>query len=197
MSSFDFPQTDIDRREALRQTAMLLGTAVSAPTIAGVLAGCDASPLGAQPARHGLSPAQLELVATIAEHILPTTDTPGARGAGVHRFIDRMLAEYYPVADRERFIAGLSDVDQRSERAYSRSFLACSGEQQHAMLGELDREAFSGARRPHFFRTMKELTVVSYYTSQIGATKELKHAPVPGRFDGCVPFASVGRTWAV
>ena len=176
---------------------MLLGSVLSAPTIAGVLAGCDASSLAAQPARRALSAAQLELVATIAEHILPTTDTPGARAAGVHRFIDRMLAEYYQAADREQFLGGLMDVDQRAQRAHGRTFLASSSEQQHALLSELDREAFSGGRRPHFFRTMKELTVVGYYTSQIGATKELKHAPVPGRYDGCVPFASVGRTWAV
>ena len=57
--------------------------------------------------------------------------------------------------------------------------------------------------RPHpepghqpFFRTMKELTLLGYYTSQIGATQELKYAQVPGRFDGCVPFSSIGRAWS-
>jgi hypothetical protein len=73
---------------------VLLGGALSASTIAGVLAGCDASiALAAQSGRRTLTAAQLELVATIAEHILPTTDTPGARVAGVHRFIHRMMAE--------------------------------------------------------------------------------------------------------
>ena len=55
----------------------------------------------------------------------------------------------------------------------------------------------SSRQPPHFFRTMKELTVLGYYTSQIGATKELRHAPIPGRFNGCVPLKTVGRTWAV
>lgn len=186
----------IDRREALRQAALLLGGALSAPAIAGVLAGCDASAvLAAQ--RHALSPAQLELVATMAEHILPATDTPGARAAGVHRFIDRMMAEYYSAADRQRFIAGLADVDDRAKRAHGLAFLKCTPAQQRSVLGDIDREAFTGPRarqQPHFFRTMKELTVVGYYTSQIGATKELRHVAVPGRFNGCVP---VGRTWAV
>lgn len=48
-----------------------------------------------------------------------------------------------------------------------------------------------------FMRRMKELTLVGYYTSEVGATQELRHEPVPGRFDGCVPFAQIGRTWAV
>jgi hypothetical protein len=190
------PPDAIDRREALRQAALLLGGALSAPTIAGVLAGCDASTSwAAQAPARALTPTQLELVATIAEHILPTTDTPGARAAGVHRFIDRMMAEYYAASDRQRFVAGLADVDERAKRANGKSFLKCTAPQQHAILADLDREAFSGARPPsHFFRTMKELTVVGYYTSQIGATKELRYVAVPGRFDGCAP---VGRTWAV
>ena len=186
----------IDRREALRQAALLLGGSLSAPAVAGVLAGCDApTSRAAQAPARALSPAQLELVATIADHILPATDTPGARAAGVDRFIDRMMAEYYSASDRQRFVAGLGDVDERAKRAQGHAFLKCTPAQQHAILSDLDREAFTGARPPsHFFRTMKELTVVGYYTSQIGATKELRHASIPGRFDGCVP---VGKTWAV
>jgi glucoside 3-dehydrogenase (cytochrome c) hitch-hiker subunit len=49
---------------------------------------------------------------------------------------------------------------------------------------------------PSFFRTMKELTIVGYYTSQLGATKELRYVQVPGRFEGCVPLAKIGRGWA-
>jgi len=48
-----------------------------------------------------------------------------------------------------------------------------------------------------FFRTMKELTLVGFYTSEAGATRELRHAPVPGRFEGCVPLDQIGRAWAV
>jgi hypothetical protein len=62
------------------------------------------------------------------------------------------------------------------------------------MLGLLDQQAFAQRGDPHWFRTIKELTVLGYYTSEIGATQELRHVSVPGRFEGCVP---VGRTWAV
>ena len=48
-----------------------------------------------------------------------------------------------------------------------------------------------------FFRMMKELTLLGYYTSEAGATRELRYVPVPGRYDGCVPFTTIGRTWAV
>ena len=191
---------DIDRREALRRAALLIGGMLSAPTIAGVLAGCESRHADATTfVPRALTEDQLELVATMAEHILPTTDTPGARAVGVHRFIDTMLAEYYPAADTQRFVSGLADVDARAHRLAERRFLDCSPAQQVALLETLDREAFSmlAAAPTPFFRTLKELTLVGYYTSQPGATQELKYARVPGRFSGCVPLTAVGRTWSV
>ncbi len=199
------PRT-IDRREALRRAALMLGGVISAPVIAAVLAGCQGR--AGRGGRHSgaLSSEQLELVATIADHIVPETDTPGARAVGVHEFVDAMLAEGYAGPDRARFVAGLADVDARARAACGRPFLECAREQQRAVLDDLDRETFARPARSApplastevpFFRTFKELTLVGYYTSETGATRELRHAPVPGRYDGCVPLAQIGRTWAV
>ena len=186
----------IDRREALRRAAVLLGGLVSAPTIAGVLAGCDSRSSDGK--WRALTNDQGELVATIAEHIIPTTDTPGARAAGVHVFIDTMLAGHYPAEDRQRVLEGLEQLDASAEREYGRAFIRCGPDEQRAMLTRIDQEAFAPERRePHWFRTIKELTVVGYYTSEIGATQELRHVAVPGRFEGCVPLEQIGRTWAV
>jgi hypothetical protein len=54
------------------------------------------------------------------------------------------------------------------------------------------------ARQPGraFWRTMKELTLLGYYTSEPGATQELRYAASPGRFEGCVPLERIGRAWA-
>jgi hypothetical protein len=180
----------IDRREALRRAALALGGALSTPLVTAVLAGCSEKADGAWRPR-ALTADQVDLVAAIAEHILPETDTPGARGVGVHRFIDTLLAESYPATERAAFVAGLADVDARAQRASGQSFLRATPAEQLALLEQLDREAAP------FFRIMKELTLVGYYTSEVGATRELHHAPVPGRYEGCVPLARIGRTWAV
>ena len=223
----------IDRREVLRRTALLLGAMISGPTLAGILAGCETpAPATGESAwtPRALTAAQGEQVATIAEHIIPATDTPGARAAGVHRFIDTMLAEYYSSDERATFVAGLAEVDRRAKEAKGTAFLALAPMEQRELLRVLDAEAYraapglvaapvgverggsenatadqprkdstSGQRHSApqpFFRTMKELTLLGYYTSNEGATRELRYAPVPGRFDGCVPFATVGRAWA-
>lgn len=187
----------IDRREALRRAAALLGGALSSSLVAGVLAGCEARSVPAGRWRpRALTSDQAELVATIAEHILPQTDTPGARAVGVHQFIDALLAESFPVSERDRFVAGLADVDRRAQQACGHPFLECAAPAQRDLLEQLDSPTpeESGVT---FFRTLKELTLVGYYTSEVGATRELHHTPVPGRYDGCVPLAQIGRTWAV
>lgn len=181
----DTSRDAIDRREALRRAAVFLGGAVSPHAAAAVLAGCRAARTSDTAwTPRLLTAAQAELVATIAEHILPETDTPGARTAGVHRFIDTVLAEGYLADQRQRFLAGLADLDRRG-------FLQSPAAEQRAVLEALDRDAGP------FFREMKALVLAGYYTSEIGATRELRHAPLPGRFEGCVPLAQVGRTWAV
>ena len=197
----------IDRREALRRATLVLGAAISGPTLAAVLAGCDARPHAAAAAARPLSDAQAELIAAVAEQIVPETDTPGATSAGVPRFIATMLAEYYTPIERDRFLAGLADVDARARARYGRPFVSCTADRQHAIVLALDSETFAApaghatAPGPHpapsFYRMMKELTVVGYYTSEPGATKELRYVQVPGRFEGCVPLASIGRAWAV
>ena len=194
------PGDTIARREALRRTAILLGGVLSAPAIAGVLAGCDSRSAGGTWTPLALTNEQGDLVATIAEHIIPETDTPGARAAGVHVFIDKMLADHYPPHDKERVLGGLASIDARTWEACDRNFIDCSAEDQRAVLVIIDQEAFAAApdrSGVHWFRTLKELTLLGYYTSEIGATKELRHVAVPGRVDSCVPFSKIGRTWAV
>jgi hypothetical protein len=195
------PPDSIVRREALRRAAILLGGVISAPTIAGILAGCDSRSTGNGTwTPLALTTGQAALVATIAEHIIPETDTPGARAAGVHMFIDKMLAEHYPAEHKQRVLGGLATIDARTREECDRDFLDCNAAQQRAVLVRIDDEAFvdvPGQREVHWFRTLKELTLLGYYTSEIGATQELRYVAVPGRADGCVPFTQIGRTWSV
>jgi len=190
----------IDRREALKRVALLCGGALSAPTVAGVLSGCQPSD-SASWSPSALSDHQNDLVVTISERIIPATDTGGAEAAHVNRFIDAMLADGFPPADRDRFLSGLDAVDAEAESAHGTPFLECTAEQQTALMTAWDEAAFGpdadfNPEAPPFFRTMKELTIFGYYTSEIGASQELRFDPVMGRYEPCVPFEEIGRTWA-
>src|SRR6267378_5264521 len=87
-----------------------------------------------------LNPHQNETVATIAELIIPKTDTPGAREAGVPGFIDVMLADWGDDDQRQMFNAGLANVDERSRTAFGKDFNAGTAQQQAQILEDLDYE---------------------------------------------------------
>jgi hypothetical protein len=188
----------MNRREALKSVAFLLGGAVSVPVMNAVLRGSSPS---SRYVPQTLNSDQFKTVTTIADLIIPTTDTPGAKEAGVGPFIDLLLTEWHPAADRDRFLAGLAELDQQFQQRFGKRFLDGTIEEQTELLAKLDEEALT-ARRSRvkdtpFFGMMKEMTLAGYYTSEIGATEELQFQPATDKFEGCIPLErNGGRTWA-
>jgi hypothetical protein len=124
-----------------------------------------------------LDAAELALVAAMAEGIIPATDTPGALGAGVPDFFGLLFSEWFLPEEQSAFRAGLKTFDAASQARFSRIFSACSQEQQVALLTEWDHAAAAARRAgppPYpLFAQFKALTVVGYYTSEIGQNQEL------------------------
>jgi hypothetical protein len=161
------------------------------------------------PAGYGLrtlTQHQNAVVVAMIDLIIPATDTPGAKAARVNEFMDVILTDWATADERERFLAGLDDVDTQANALFGKNFLDASTVQQTALLQALDdsvdwaqglpREpAVSSNRsfqqlRGEFFRSFKLMTIHGYYTSEIGQTQELKREIIPGAFHGCAPVAS-------
>jgi hypothetical protein len=144
------------------------------------------------------NPQQNAIVTTIAELIIPQTDTPGAKAARVNEFIDLILTEWYDEEEKSTFMTGLADVDSRTHELYGKDFVDCAEKQQVEILQALDdevaaREQDARRRRNHppeknFFFMMKQLTLVGYYTSQVGFEQELHGEIIPARHAACVPL---------
>ena len=144
------------------------------------------------------NPQQNAIVTTIAELIIPQTDTPGAKAARVNEFIDLILTEWYDEEEKSTFMTGLADVDSRTHELYGKDFVDCAEKQQVEILRALDdevaaREQDARRRRNHppeknFFFMMKQLTLVGYYTSQVGFEQELHGEIIPARHAACVPL---------
>ncbi len=196
----------MDRREAIRRTSLALGGVISAPTLAVILKGCTPTrTLEWQPTL--FTPEQAMIVEDSSERIIPATETPGAQGVGVPQFIEEMVKLVYKEEDRQAFIKGLNDLEASTQADSGKSFTKLSEEEQYEILNPLNERAAKDARqsqlnpqnpiKPTFFRAIKELTVVGYYTSEIGATQELEFLEIPGNYDGCVPISELsGKTWA-
>ena len=191
---------DISRREALHRLTALVGGTISAPVVGAILSGCRAESTLAAWTPRALTTKQVDLLGTLVDLIIPNTDTPGAKEAGVPVFIDKLLHDWVDSEDRVRFQAGLAAIDEETQRTHGVAFREAMPEQQNAILTRLDREAIQAREEDAdplpFFATLKEWTLVGYYTSEIGATRELQWLAAPGRYDADLPLEEVGPTWA-
>jgi len=194
----------MNRREYIKNTTLLLGYAVSASAVSNLLVSC------AQDAKVNLTwkPVfldnhQADTIAEVAETICPKTATPGAKELGVPQFIDKMLSELLTDQEQKEFRAGISDLDKRCKQAYSKNFVACDQKQREEILTKMDAESpkfppslwgIVLVEKPEpitFFRKLKSLTLMAYFTSEKIGKEVLSYDPIPGKFIGCMPVGNM------
>lgn len=142
-----------------------------------------------------MPPLLLETLASISDHVIPRTDTPGARDVLCHQFVVHQLQHVYDKTDYTQVEALLTVILGVGKGASS--FLQASQQTQRKILVDLEQAAspFDDLHRKTF-RLVKSLIVFGYYTSEPGATKELKYLAVPGGFKGSVPLETVGSAFS-
>jgi hypothetical protein len=195
-------KTLIDRREALRKTALVMGAAVSSSTIIAFLQGCKNTPtLNYKPVFFNED--QARLISEVAEIILPKTDTPGAKEVGVPNFIDMLINDCYKSEDQKEFVEGLAKFDEEAKKSSGDGFIYMSADKQKEYVKKIHADAVEArkkdpkAPRP-FILKLKELTMLGFFTSEPGATQVLQYNQVPGAYHGCIPLSEAGngKTWA-
>jgi len=208
----------ITRRDAVLRVAAMLGGAA--------LVGGDqlaAFPFDGRAVDQAMSEgvgtftaADVALLDEIAGTILPETATPGAKAAKTGAFMALMVTAAYPERSRQVFRDGMRQLDEACRKANTVPFMQATPAQRLTLLEALDREqrtameeraeaprsrAPAAAARPedepaHYFRMMKELALLGYFTSEIGYTRAMRYIESPGRFDPCVPHAPGDKSWA-
>ncbi|MDO7744448.1 MAG: gluconate 2-dehydrogenase subunit 3 family protein [Pedobacter sp.] len=212
----------MDRREAVRNVAFLLGGALSATTIGVFLDSCNTT--SDKKGSNLFSADQDQMITEVADTIIPTTKTPGAKAAGVGPFIAMMIKDCYPKEAQEAFVKGLEDLEERSNKAFKNSFTKISPKEREQLIGKLREETIAAqkienekiqaaekakpvSRRPidgkekkdgtpYFFAIARDLTLLGYFTSEIGATQAYEYLDIPGRYDGNTDLKPGQRVWA-
>jgi Gluconate 2-dehydrogenase subunit 3 len=149
-------------------------------------------------------------VEDVAEQLIPETDTPGARRAGVAELIESLVRDVFEEQERGAFLAGIEALDTLARTATGRAFPACTPEEQQGVLEKLAAatlaqqskaggEHGSSALEPaaRFWLRMRDLTISGFAQSKLGATLAFAYDPEPGEYQGCVPLESAGKTWAL
>lgn len=229
----------MNRREAVKSVAFLMGGALSATTIGVFLESCNSTSTKAKGSL--FTEEQQKLITEVADIIIPTTSTPGAKAAGVGPFIAMMVKDCYPDEAQKAFVKGLDDLEAQSKDQYKKSFLELTVAQRQELVGKLrdatvaatkaekenldkqeqaerdkqktnpEEEATSPVENtgtisilpkekpktePRFFSIIRDLTLLGYFTSEIGVTQASSFVEIPGRYDGCIDLKPGQKVWS-
>jgi Gluconate 2-dehydrogenase subunit 3 len=203
MPSDSEPVRLINRREAIRRVSAVLGGAALAGG-AGLLAAYEKAGAPVEGAMGTFTADDIAFLDEIAETILPATKTPGAKAAKTGAFMALMVTDSYSPAEQQIFREGMRKVDGATRNANNVSFMDATPQQRTAVLTVLDHEQkrmmdageMAGSRSTHYFRMMKELALLGYFTSEPGCTQALRYVESPGRFDACIPYTPGEPAWA-
>lgn len=188
----------MNRREAIQKVSWILGGTIIGSSIF-LEYGCNSS---THQTTDFFDKSTTDLLNEIAETILPKTNTPGAKEAKVSEFMNVMVKDCYTKADQEIFKAGIQSLDKGCKDKTGKNFMDCSPEERTSYLSTLDTEQKAYTEKKltedpsHYFRMMKELTLLGFFTSEIGATKALKYVETPGSYNGNLPYKKGDRAWA-
>ena len=189
----------MNRRDALSAVGFLVGgTIIGAEAF---LSGCSkpAAPVGTGL----LSNDQISFLDEVAETILPATpSSPGAKEAKVGEFMNVMLQDCYSTTEQKIFLDGIATLDNTAKTKFDNAFVKLSPEDRHALLLTVEDEVSKYRKTKkqddpeHYYAMVKQLTLLGYFSSEIGATKALNHVAVPGHYEPCVPLKPGQKAWA-
>jgi hypothetical protein len=137
---------------------------------------------------------QFALLEQVTEVIIPATDTPGAIGAGVPAFIRDLLMHWGSKQSRAEISAVLEAIEKRAWAKHGSGFLELPDMQRLELMRAHDEQCVT--LRDPAYRKFKQMVLLGYYHSEIGATQELRFELVPGAWRSCLPLNEVGRATA-
>ena len=181
----------MDRREAISIVSLVVGGAVIGA--GDFLSGCTSrrrkSIFGI------LDNKQVKVLEELAETILPKTkDSPGAKDVGIGRFFNTYVSDCYNGSEQKIFLDGIMQLEEVSRTKFDNDFIDLKKEEQAKLLMLHEDEAMKyneidqPEKQLHYYVMMKQVAILGYLTSEIVGTKVFRHVPIPGRFEGCIPY---------
>lgn len=163
----------------VQRMAFAIGGTLVAPTV--LLESCSFDPDTST-----AGPDRLAVLDAIAETIIPRTTTAGAKDAKIGAFIDVMIRDCYYPEVQAKLNGGIQEIAEVGKNALGKPFEKATQEEREGVLAAYDQAAHEDGS--HFFRTLKELTILGYYTSEEAAKDGVvEYNAIPTRYDGCAP----------
>lgn len=158
----------------------MFGGTLSAPTLMAMNHWEQATTPTTNAAAFSLTATQQKIVAEVAEMIIPKTNTVGAKDVGVPAFVEMMLKDCYLPPDHQRFLEGLTSLEQMK-------FLELNEAERRGALKMMEQQTKEQMKTPSktvpFWRLMKELTLLGYFTSEAGIKASFEYVQIPGKLE--------------
>ena len=187
------------RRDAIKKVALLLGGTLSAPTLMAMGRWEQSFIQNTEGVLFSLTEMQRKIVAEVAEMIIPKTDTVGAKDAGVPAFIEMMLKDCYYAPEHASFMKGVMALEQskfldldetrrtlmlKKIEAETKDMMKAREVKQTKMGDNEDKEVMKAqAEGLPFWRLMKELTLLGYFTSEVGTKASFEYVQIPSKLE--------------
>lgn len=183
----------MNRRDAMKSVMLMMG---------GTMIGATAILTGCAPEHQieglNFSPEDLAFLDEIGESIIPETDTPGAKAAGIGAFMVMMVKDTYDADQQKVFVDGLNALRKDFKTSAGKEFMEASLEERSAYLTEMYKSyKASKSEDPSMINMVKDLAVLGYFTSEIGATQALRFEEVPGKYEPCTDYKKGDRAFAL
>jgi hypothetical protein len=191
----------MNRRDALKYTAVSLGYALTATTASAILGGCQAD-TSADWVPNTLTEGQANALSAISDTLLPATESsPGASDVHVHRFIDELYTNWASEETRSKWLADFDALHAELDNTRNNpAFDKLSAEEQFAALNEMNTRALSKddlSETEQFYRGLKSTIIGAYFSSKEVGMEVLAYDPIPGVYQGCIPYEDVGAAWSL
>jgi hypothetical protein len=197
----------MNRRDALKKSALALGAAAGAPTLLSLLQACAKTDRLTWTPQF-LAEDQARFIAAFVDFLLPKTETPGGLDVKADVFIDLMYAKIYDEAGQKQVVADIEAFNADCKEKYGKVFAELSPEDKTACLKaqEATSPKFApkvwgtgvGPQEPvGFYRDLKSAVLYAYFSSEEIGKNVLSYDPIPGEYRGCMPLSEVGNTWSL
>jgi len=192
----------MDRRDALKRTALIMGYSFTGVGVATLIQSCATDKSLDSWTPKYLGAKEVKFIAELAETILPTTETPGAKDLQVERFIDLVYGMQFPKQMQAVFDREIYQLQEKTQASAKKPFVDCSPEERSKVIEEMEKEGHGfrmsvwgravGKEKPvSFYRKLKQMIIAAYFSSEEIGTEHLHYVPVPGKQEGCIDLANL------
>jgi len=181
----------MNRRELLKMVAAATGGVVIGGEF--FLAGCK-NPDAGIGTSNTFTESDIAFLDEVAETIFPKTSTPGAKDAKVGQYMTVMVNDCYDKKEQDAFHAGMKSLNEACNKMHGHDFMKAEPAHRKELLVALDKERdeYQKTKKKedpnHYFQAFKQLTIMGYFTSKEGREGATNYQPVPGKYQGDIPY---------